>query len=108
MKKYTHLALNKTIEALAGHYTPWKEARLKYRDREVLYVAGEVVIDAACCGVSNYGYVLVPGYIVRWQTEKNKDGVPVSEVETITDKAAQDEIRKIIQETERIYQIEFW
>jgi hypothetical protein len=108
VNKYTHFELNEAIEALAGCYTPHKEVRLQYNGREVLYVIGQAVVDAACCGASNYGYALVPGYIVRWQTEKNKDGYPVSEVEPVADKAARDVIRKTIQETEHVSQVEFW
>ena len=108
MNKYTHLELNTDIEALAGHYTPQKEVRLKYNGREVLYVISQAVIDASCCGVADFNCALVPGYIVRWQPETNKDGLPVSEVEPITDKVAQVKIRKIIQETEDVSQVEFW
>ena len=108
MNKYTHLELNQTIEALAGHYTPQKEVRLKYNGREVLYVIGQAVVDASCCGTADYQYALVPGYVIRWQAETNKDGLPVSEVEPIADKATQDNLRKIIRETEHVSQIEFW
>ena len=107
VNKYTHLELNTTIEALAGCYTPQKEVRLQYNDREVLYVIGQMVVDASCCGVSDCQYALVPGYIIRWQSEKNEEGLPVSEIEPITDKAIQDNIRKSIQETEHVSQIEF-
>jgi hypothetical protein len=108
VNKYTHLELNKEIEALAGRYIPQKEVRLKYNGREVLYVISQAVVDASCCGVADFSSALVPGYIVGWQTETNKDGLPVSEVEPITDKVAQVKIRKIIQETEDISQVEFW
>ncbi len=108
MNKYTHLELNATIEALAGYYTPQKEVRLKYKSSEVLYVIGQAVIDASCCGTANYQYALVPGYIIRWQAETNRDGLPVSEVEPITDKATRGNIKKIIQEAESVAQIDFW
>jgi hypothetical protein len=108
VNNYTHLELNQDIEALAGHYAPQKEVRLKYDGREVLYVISQLVVDASCCGTANCQTALVPGYIVKWQAEKNKDGRPVSAVEPIHDKAAQDNIRKIIQETEHVSQIEFW
>ena len=108
MKKYTHLELNRDIEALAGYYTPQKEVRLQYNGREVLYVISQAVVDASCCGSADFSCALVPGYIIRWQTETNKDGLPVSEVAPIADKATQDNIRKIIQETEPVSQIEFW
>lgn len=107
MNRYTHLELNAAIEALAGRYLPQKEVRLKYNDREVLYVVGQMVVDSSCCGAADCNYALVPGYIVRWQAEKNQDGLPVSEVEPIADEATQDKIRNIIKETEHVSQIEF-
>jgi hypothetical protein len=93
---------------MAGHYTPQKEVRLKHNDREALYIVSEAVVDSSCCGSTDFTSALVPGYIVRWQVEMNKGGLPVSEVEPISDKAAQGEIRKLIQETEHVSQIEFW
>ena len=108
MSKYTHPELNRDIHSISGYYTPQKEARLKYGSDEVLYVTGQVVMDSSCCGSGDYSYALVPGYIARWQSETNKDGLPVSEVEPITDKIAQVKIRKIIQETEGVSQVEFW
>ena len=106
--KYTHLELNKNISCVAGFYTPQKEVKLRYNNREVLYVIGRAVIESSCCGVGNWGYALVPGYIVNWQKEKNEAGLPVSEVEPIWDEATRNEIRKIIKEEENISQIEFW
>lgn len=108
MNKYTHLELNQDINALAGYYTPLKEVRLKYDGREVLYVVGQAVIDSSCCGTANYYYAVVPGYIINWQKEKNEAGLPVSEVEPVSDKAARDSIGKTIEEAEHVSQIEFW
>ena len=106
--RYTHLELNRDIEAPAGYYTPQKEVRLKYDGREVLYIVSQAVVDSSCCGEADFNNALVPGYIVRWQVGKNKDGLPVSEVEPVTDKQAQTRIRKIIKETEHVTQTEFW
>ena len=106
--KYTHLELNQDISCVAGYYTPQKEIRLEYNNREVLYVCGRAVIEASCCGVGNWGYAIVPGYILDWQNKRNAAGLPVSEVEPISDKAVQDDIRHIIQAGETVSQIEFW
>ena len=92
---------------MAGYYTPLKEIRLKYDGREVLYVVGQAVIESSCCGIGSFTYVLVPGYIVRWQKEKNKNGLPVTEVEPVSDKVSQENLRRIIKEAEHILQIEF-
>jgi hypothetical protein len=108
MSRYTHLELNRDILAPAGYYTPQKEVRLKYDGREVLYVLSHAMVDSSCCGKSDYCQALVPGYVVRWQTEKNKEGLPISEVEPIFDEQVRDRIRKIIRDTENISQTEFW
>ena len=108
MTEYTHLKLNEDIDAIAGHYTPVKEVRLKYNSREVLYVLSQAVVDSSCCGETDFNQALVPGYIVKWHAGKNKDGLPVTEVEPIHDKQVKARIRKIIRETEHVNQTEFW
>lgn len=106
--EYTHQKLNEDSCCPAGYYTPQKEVRLKYNNREVLYVVGQAVMESSCCGMGRWAYVMVPGYIVNWQNRTNEAGLPVSKVEPISDKATQEEIRKIIKETEFISRIEFW
>ena len=108
MATYTHLKLNQDVEAIAGHYTPQKEVKLKYNGREVLYVISDAIVDSSCCGSADFSSALVPGYIVRWQAETNKDGLLLSEVEPVSDKKTRDKIRKTIKETEHVSQIEFW
>ena len=108
MNKYTHLKLNQDVKTFAGYYTPLKEVRLKYNGNEVLYVFGQAVIEASCCGNGTYEYVLVPGYIINWQNEKNENGLLTSDIEIISDEASKNNIRKIIGEAEHTSQIEFW
>ena len=108
INKYTHLELNKDVSSIAGYYTPQKEVRLKYNNREVLYVVGQAVIEASCCGGGSCGYAIVPGYIVNWQNKTNEAGLPVSEVEPISDRETRENISRIIKEAEVISQIEFW
>ncbi len=106
--RYTHLELDQEQRALAGYYVPTREVRLKYDGREVLYVVGNAAIESSCCNAVSFAYVIVPGYIVNWQKEKNQDGLPVSEVEPVADEAARRSLRKIIHEAEHISNIEFW
>lgn len=106
--KYTHIELDQEHRALAGYYTPHKEVRLQCNGREVLYVTGQAVIESSCCGAGSYAYALVPGYIVGWQQETNEQGLPVSEVEPVSDKKAQLDIRMAIEEAEHVLQVEFW
>jgi hypothetical protein len=108
--KYTHLELGKDVIAgIAGYYTPQQEVRLKYNGREVLYVIGQAVLDAACCSIpGSWTYTIVPGYIINWQNTKNETGLPVSEVEPIPDEEARENLTKIIQNNEGSSPIEFW
>ena len=106
--EYTHLKLNEDSYCPAGYYTPEKEVKLKYNNREVLYVVGHAVMESSCCGIGDWIYALVPGYIVDWQTGKNEAGLPVSEVEPVSDRATRGDVRRIISEAESVSQIEFW
>lgn len=106
--EYTHLQINRDVNCIAGYYTPQKEIRLKYNDREVLYIVGQGVIESSCCGSGSCGYAIVPGYIITWQKKTNEAGLPVSEVEPILDKATKENISRIVREAEVVSQIEFW
>ncbi len=108
LSRYTHLELNKDVLAPSGYYTPQKEVRLKYDGREILYVLSQAVIESSCCGANDFNSALIPGYIVKWHTEEDKDGNSISLVEPITGEPTRDAIRKIIKEKEHINQTEFW
>ena len=107
-QEYTHLPLGEEVRGLSGFYVPCKEERLKYNGKEVLYVMGTSTLDSACCGGGTCGYALVPGFVAKWKSKKNKEGLPVSEVEPIEDEAARREIGKTISDTESIRNIDFW
>ena len=111
--EYTHLELGMDYATgIAGYYTPEKEVRLSYNGREVLYVIGQAVVESACsggaCSTGSWWYSIVPGYLLQWQNERNKAGLPVSEVEPILDEETRNNIRRIIQASEAISQITFW
>jgi hypothetical protein len=108
--RYTHLTPGKNIVfGIAGYYTPQQETRLTYNGREILYVIGQVIMEAACCNIADdWVYSLVPGYIVDWQHEVNEEGEKITTVEPVrTDKEKAD-IRKAIQEREGFVPVDFW
>lgn len=108
MTTYTHTELNQEVRSIAGYYSPQKEVRFKYQGREVLYILGQANIEASCCASGCWQYALVPGYIVRWQSGKSDSGQPVSEVESISDDQARQNIARQIKETECVSSVEFW
>jgi hypothetical protein len=107
IKEYVH-ELNEEKAAICGYYVLEKEVRLKYNNREVLYVVGQGVVEASCCGTGGWLYAIVPGYVVGWQNKTNEHGLLVSEVEPISDGNLREKIRKIIKEKEGITQVQFW
>ena len=50
---------------------------------------------------------MVPGYILKWQYRKNEEGLPLSEIEAITDFQTKKEIEHIIHEREAVTRVEF-
>ena len=108
---YTHLPIGEDVEAFAGYYTPEKEVRLKFADREVLYVTGHIVIETTCvqgtCSPANYWYASVPGYIKQWQFKQNKARFPITEVEPIVDVDTCAAIREIILKHETVARVDF-
>jgi hypothetical protein len=107
--EYAHLPLNEEVRGLSGFYIPCKEVRLKYNGKEVLYIIGSSTLDSSCCGGGgSCGYAVVPGYILKWQRGKNKNGLPISEVDPIDSDAAKRAIAKTIRDTESVGNIDFW
>ena len=109
-KQYTHMTPGKNIAfGIAGYYTPQQEIRLPYDGRDILYVTGQVIMEAACCNIADdWVYALVPGYIVDWQSDVNGQDEKITTVEPVrTDKEKAD-IRKIIQEKEGYIPVDFW
>ena len=108
IRTYTHGSLNKEVRFVAGYYLLEEEKTLQYKGQEVLYVIGHAVIDNSCCGVGGCRYALVPGYLVEWKKNTDKNGDPVSNVEIISDKASKAELAATIQKNEPVTQVEFW
>jgi hypothetical protein len=110
MLEYVHIPLYEEVTALAGYYAISKELRLKHNGREVLCMIGNCSVESSCCGQRSFHYAIVPGYLVSWKTKRNEAGLPVSEVEPITDKAIKCEIVATLESTETVMKsnIEFW
>ena len=113
-REYVHQELEQELTVPSGYYILFKELRLPYDGREVLCITGVGVLEcSACTGFSIVAgrggeYALVPGYIVSWHYKQNESGLPVSEVEPITDEKTKREIASGIRKTEHIDNIEFW
>ena len=105
---YTHQEPGQNIRLPAGYYTPLAEIRLLYKGREVVYIVRQATAESCCCVSGSCGYVLVPGYVLRWENEANEAGQLLSDVEPITDEEDRVEIVGIIRQREGISNIKFW
>ncbi|OPX40578.1 MAG: hypothetical protein B1H13_06775 [Desulfobacteraceae bacterium 4484_190.3] len=97
MEQYIHQELEKEVKSISGSYTLVEEEHLIYRGREVLYVVGFAMVDSSCCGVGGCRFINIPGYVVSWKREKDVSGLPVSEIEPITEEEEQKEIKKLLE-----------
>ena len=113
-REYIHRELGIEQAAPAGYYTLTKELRLEHNGREVLAVTGIGELECSCCAgesvVAGRGgtYAIIPGYVLSWQSGANEEGLPVSEIEAITDHKVRREIAMAILDTEQISNIDFW
>ena len=107
--EYTHQELETEVNCFAGYYISLKKSMLDYNGREVLYVIGTSVVESSCCsGPGGCAYAIVPGYVVKWKSRTNDAGLPVTEVEPVTDKAARREIAAAIKKNDLVGNIDFW
>ena len=106
-QEYVHQLLNQEATAIGGHYVLVKEARLSFRRKEVLYLVGHAAFDTTCCGVGGCAYALVPGFILEWKVNTDDDGLAVSLIEQVQDKAIQRDIQRLLRKKEIVQQVRF-
>jgi hypothetical protein len=107
IRDYVHEKLNEEVEAIGGHYLFDKEVRLSFECREVLYLVGFAVVDRSCCGPGGCGFAVVIGYVVSWKSGIDDKGRPISQVEPIHEKPIQQELTRLIQQSEVVTQVQF-
>jgi hypothetical protein len=106
--KYAHQELNQEVQCISGYYTPLEEIRLKMDQGEALIVLGFSCVDSSCCGIANWNYAVVPGYIVHWKAGKNANGQPVTEVSPVKNATSRTEITDYLKKNMNVTNVEFW
>ncbi len=96
MTQYIHQELDEELRTVSGYYSIIEEGRLKYHQREVLYVVGVAGIDNSCCGAAGCRFINIPGYILSWKKKGGDSSPGISEVDPITDEEEQREIKEIL------------
>lgn len=105
-KEYVH-DIQREVRSISGWYELEEEKILESEGREVLYTVGNGVVDSSCCGVGGCRFAVVPGYILKLKTRQNDSGLWISEVEPVTDEAAKNRIKRLIEENEVVQQVRF-
>jgi hypothetical protein len=55
--------LGTEVVAPAGYYTPLEEHVIDHDGEPLLYVVGRTSVETSCCGVGDWEYVRVEGYV---------------------------------------------
>jgi hypothetical protein len=97
-RKYIHIEPGQENRAIAGYYEVEKELRLPIGQREILCILGYACWDNTCCGAGGCRYVNVPGYIIDYKRDVDKEGRHVSYVERVTDEDEQKQIRALLRQ----------
>jgi hypothetical protein len=107
MIDYVHPELNEEITAIGGHYVLTQEIRMPFQRKSLLYIVGHAVFDTSCCGVGGCGYVLVPGFILKWKYKKTESGHSVSRLKPIRNQTIQRDVKRLIEKREIVHQVQF-
>lgn len=95
------------VRSISGGYTMDEEKRLEIDGREVLCFLGHGVIDSSCCGVGGCRFAHVPGFLKKYRARQDDDGRWVSEVEPIAAPDIRGRIKKMLEESEYVQQVNF-
>jgi hypothetical protein len=108
MIEFTHPELGQEVLTFAGYYVAVEERVLPYNEREVIYILGHACIEASCCGPARWGYIQVPGFLVRKHIRGGGTTLPVSEIEIIRDEEARNTIWQSLIKKYPGARIEIW
>ncbi len=94
--EHIHQKLAEEVRSIGGYYQVIEEATLPFKDREVLYLVEIGCVETSCCGAGGIPFIFVPGYVVSWRYRENDCGLPVSEVERITDEGERKQVAETL------------
>lgn len=106
--EFTHPELGHEVPTFSGYYVPIEEHILPFHEREVIYILGHACIEASCCGAASWGYIQVPGFLVKKHIRGGASTLPVSEIEMIRDQEARDAIWQSLTDKYPGARVEIW
>jgi len=98
IRDYVHLASQRQEIGWEIRSYSASESTLEYNGRQVLLVEVEAGGCTFCDGsyAQNLMGVNIEGYVTRWQYRENEEGLPVSEIEPVSDPAEQKGIAALL------------
>jgi hypothetical protein len=104
-RTYVH-ELNREIRSISGRYVLEKEERISHRGRDMYMRWGRAPWrhHGAASGVQ---VCAGPWGVSKWKCQTDDRGLPLSEVEPISDPVIREELRRIILEKEDVSQVNF-
>ncbi len=98
MKEFIHIKHGEEGVGLPWPYTIVSEERIRYKDKEILYIIAESLAGSVCVGIGTVRFIYISGYIIAWHIKLDNKGRPVSVVEPLKNTDDQIRIKKIIAE----------
>ena len=98
MKYYIHHKIGERVDAISGYFQILEEGKMQHNNREFLYIVEFAHAETTCCGCGSAYVIKVPCYIVSYKSNKDIDGLSISEIEPVTDENSQKEIRQILKQ----------
>ena len=100
MDEYVHVPCGREISVLAVTLKVIAEGCLACCNRQLLYIEGLTTVGSVCCGAVECRVIYVPGFIVsRHYKMVEASGLPVSQVEPVTDPTTLEEVKKLLFKT---------
>lgn len=110
IEEFAHFPLNEEIHYSTGYIWKSEESTLRYGNEDVLYFVGNTSAMGGCCAgwYPPHMYIMVVGYLRKWQCRTNENGLPVSEIEPIRDPIIREDLIRILRERYKIDEVVVW
>ena len=105
--RYVHIPDGSDAHDGNGVRASWRECRIRYDSRDVLYLVTDAVVDTVCCGDRVFHYATVLGFVEAWKVETDQAGLPVSFVNPIEDSAVRERIAALLEQENPEMQVSF-
>ena len=105
--RYLSEELGTEVATPSGYYQPLEEGYVDHQGRRLLYTVGSACVEASCCGVGDWRYIRVEGYLVNDACSGGGNEERGMEIETVEDENERAAISKLLEDKHPGTRIEF-